>query len=167
MPVWRKPMSGAAERIVSPSSSSTMRSTPWVEGCCGPMFSVMRRGAEGVAGCSWSAAIVVKLSSRDLFIGVAVLVAVDRIIFAQRMTVPIERHQNARHVRMIAEGDAEQIEHLAFMPVGGAPDAINGVDLGTRAMHFAFDAQARIPFNRVQEIDDLKSRLRRMPVHRG
>ena len=51
-------MSGAALMMVSPSSSSTMRSTPWVEGCCGPMFRVMRRGADGVAGISWTAGIV-------------------------------------------------------------------------------------------------------------
>src|SRR5580698_5632479 len=106
MPVCRNPISGAADRIVSPSSSSTMRSTPCVEGCCGPMFSVMRRGAAGLAGCSWSAAMVEKLSSRDLFIGVAVLVAVNGIIFAQGMAVPIDGHQDAHQVRMIAERDA-------------------------------------------------------------
>src|SRR5579863_7057116 len=147
MPVCRKPMSGAAERIVSPSSSSTMRSTPWVEGCCGPMFSVIRRGADGLEGSSSSAGIVAKLSSKDLFIGVAVLIAVNRIVFAQRMPVPVDRHQNAHHVRMIAERDAEQIEYFAFMPVGRAPDAVNGIDLGLLAVHFAFDAHARVPLD--------------------
>src|ERR1051326_5884816 len=41
MPVWRKPMVGAAESTVSPSSSSTRRSTPCVLGCCGPMLTVI------------------------------------------------------------------------------------------------------------------------------
>src|SRR6187401_3643350 len=41
MPVCRKPIVGEAERIVSPSSSSTSRSTPWVLGCCGPMLTVI------------------------------------------------------------------------------------------------------------------------------
>src|ERR1700691_4198770 len=167
MPVWRKPMSGAAERMVSPSSSSTMRSTPWGEGCCGPMLRVIRRGANGVAGSSSSAGIVPKLSSRDLFIWVAVFIAVDGIIFAQRMSVPIDRHQNAHQVWMITELDAEKIEHLALMPIGGAPDAIYGIDLGIVAVHFTFDAQAGIPFDRVEMIDDFKSRLGRIPVNGG
>src|SRR5437868_2598523 len=41
MPVWRYPIVGAQERTVSPSSSSTRRSTPCVLGCCGPMLMVM------------------------------------------------------------------------------------------------------------------------------
>src|SRR5688572_29714474 len=34
-------MVGAADTIVSPSSSSTSRSTPCVLGCCGPMLTVI------------------------------------------------------------------------------------------------------------------------------
>src|SRR5687768_18481004 len=41
MPVWRKPMVGFTDTIVSPSSSSTSRSTPCVLGCCGPMLTVI------------------------------------------------------------------------------------------------------------------------------
>src|SRR4051812_46729864 len=41
MPVCRNPIVGEAERIVSPSSSSTSRSTPCVLGCCGPMLTVI------------------------------------------------------------------------------------------------------------------------------
>src|SRR5262245_11493455 len=41
MPVCRKPIVGAADRAVSPSSSRTSRSTPCVLGCCGPMLTVM------------------------------------------------------------------------------------------------------------------------------
>src|SRR5688500_11373673 len=41
MPVWRKPMVGLTETTVSPSSSSTSRSTPCVLGCCGPMLTVI------------------------------------------------------------------------------------------------------------------------------
>ncbi len=52
MPVCRNPMSGTALRMVSPSSSSTMRSTPCVEGCCGPMFRIIRLLVLGAAICS-------------------------------------------------------------------------------------------------------------------
>src|SRR6187401_2912426 len=41
MPVCRKPMVGSAATTVSPSSSSTSRSTPCVLGCCGPMLTVI------------------------------------------------------------------------------------------------------------------------------
>src|SRR5438552_18742958 len=41
IPVWRYPITGLMETTFSPSSSITRRSTPWVEGCCGPMLIVM------------------------------------------------------------------------------------------------------------------------------
>src|ERR671912_1583879 len=41
MPVCRYPIVGAADTMVSPSSSSTRRSTPCVLGCCGPMLTVI------------------------------------------------------------------------------------------------------------------------------
>ena len=34
-------MTGLVRSTVSPSSSSISRSTPWVEGCCGPMLMIM------------------------------------------------------------------------------------------------------------------------------
>src|SRR5215212_5834590 len=41
IPVWRYPIVGDIARTVSPSSSSTRRSTPCVLGCCGPMLTVI------------------------------------------------------------------------------------------------------------------------------
>ena len=41
MPVWRYPMTGLARTTVSPSSSIMIRSTPCVEGCCGPMLMII------------------------------------------------------------------------------------------------------------------------------
>src|SRR5687768_14555195 len=41
MPVCRYPIVGATDTMVSPSSSSTSRSTPCVLGCCGPMLTVI------------------------------------------------------------------------------------------------------------------------------
>ena len=60
-------MSGSEETMVSPSSSSTIRRTPCVEGCCGPMLSVMRRGADGDAGNSSIAGMVAECSSKIFF----------------------------------------------------------------------------------------------------
>src|SRR5882757_5021072 len=68
---------------------------------------------------------------------------------------------------MVAERDAEQVENLAFVPIGRVPDAVNRVDRRIGPAHFAFDADARITFYRVQMRNDFKARLRRMPVDRG
>ncbi len=42
MPVCRYPMAGRTSATVSPSSVRTSRSTPWVDGCCGPMLITIR-----------------------------------------------------------------------------------------------------------------------------
>src|SRR5258706_4543817 len=127
-------MSGSALMMVSPSSSRTMRSTPCVDGCCGPMLSVMRRGAEGDAGVSCVASMVAVCSSKRcclliLFCRVTVLVPVHRIIFAQRIPFPIDRHQDAHQVRMIAELHAEHVVDFALVPIRRAPHAVHRIDL--------------------------------------
>ena len=35
------PITGLHRMTVSPSSSKSRRSTPWVEGCCGPMLMII------------------------------------------------------------------------------------------------------------------------------
>ena len=55
MPVCRKPMPGRMLFTVSPSHSTIRRSTPWVEGCWGPML--MTRVSSLRSACSraiWS-----------------------------------------------------------------------------------------------------------------
>src|SRR6476646_8127364 len=57
MPVCRKPTVVSALTTVSPESSSTIRSTPCVLGCCGPMLTVI---------VSWrSSVVVVAMSGRE------------------------------------------------------------------------------------------------------
>ena len=41
-PRWRKPISGMASTMVSPSSVTTMRTVPCMAGCEGPRFTVIR-----------------------------------------------------------------------------------------------------------------------------
>ncbi len=40
-------MTGLARSTVSPSSSIMMRSTPWVDGCCGPMLRIIVSSMSG------------------------------------------------------------------------------------------------------------------------
>src|SRR3954469_9741599 len=63
MPVWRYSIVGDAERIVSPSSSSTRRSTPCVLGCCGPMLTVIT--SERISGTSRFALLVLRFTGRS------------------------------------------------------------------------------------------------------
>ena len=56
IPRCRKPMSQSTSTTVSPSSFNTTRNTPWVEGCCGPMLSV-------ISGLSSSVSLVVAIST--------------------------------------------------------------------------------------------------------
>ncbi len=50
-------MSGIMRTTVSPSISSSTRNTPWVDGCCGPMFRIMVRswpGSSTGVGFRWA-----------------------------------------------------------------------------------------------------------------
>ena len=46
-----------------------------------------------------------------------------RIVLAQRMALPVLRHQQPPQIRMAVEDDAEQIPDFALEPVGGRPHA--------------------------------------------
>ena len=111
--------------------------------------------------------IFVKASFMSTRSAITVFVAVHRIILAQRIAFPIDRHQDAHQVGMIAETDAEHVEDFALIPVGPAPDARDRIDLRIRAAQPALHAQPLIALDRMQMIDHFKARLGRMPVDRG
>src|SRR4051812_19005421 len=129
-------MSGAAFITVSPSSSMTTRSTPWVEGCCGPMFRTMCRPWPSPTGAASAAGTDATRSSSAfmvLLVLIRVLIPVDRVVLAQRVTVPVVGHQDAARIGMIPELDAEHVEGLPLVPIGGPPHAGDGIDLGVVA----------------------------------
>src|SRR5215475_5350662 len=102
--------------MFSPSSSMSKRSTPCVDGCCGPMLSTMLRRVD-VWGASFSISTAI-LNPRPGY----------GSIFAQRMAFPIFGHHDADEIGMVEELHAEQVERLALIPVGGAPDGSDGFD---------------------------------------
>src|SRR5581483_8525407 len=85
-PRCKYPMSGVALVMISPSSSSTMRKTPCVAGCEGPMLSTMRsscisgrscaacatRAAESLISMSWTVAMELFLFDRPRPLGMTV-----------------------------------------------------------------------------------------------
>src|SRR5690606_37731658 len=63
IPVCRYPTTARSWVTVSPSSSSTSRSTPWVDGCCGPMLTTIFSssiGSRPARTSSQSAPVTVK-----------------------------------------------------------------------------------------------------------
>src|SRR6185369_3493110 len=127
---WRYPMSGIASFITSPSARTTNRSTPCVDGCCGPIERVMSSvttppsAAERCTSTS-NPARLIGLDLEEAFPrrrDAVVFLRLDEVL-AERMARPVLRHEDATEVRVAAERHAEEIEHLALLPVGRAPDA--------------------------------------------
>src|ERR1019366_5482598 len=166
MPVCRYPMSGWHLTMVSPSNSSSRRSTPCVEGCCGPMFRDRLRGFALMASSATPSGMVGVTVSLT-FVPVSNPVARDAVILAQRMPFPIVRQHDAAQIRMVPEPDAEQIERFPLEPVRAAPHFRHGIDLRIAARQAALQAQPLIPVERVHMIHHLESRLRGISVHAG
>src|SRR5689334_3895076 len=121
-------MSGIASFITSPSARTTKRSTPCVDGCCGPMLSVM----SSVVSPPPTASRCTSTSNPESPIAsglqqalprrrdAVVLLRLDEVL-AQRVPRPVLRHEDATEVGMAGEGDPEQVEDLPLLPVGRAP----------------------------------------------
>src|SRR5712692_5847669 len=97
----------------SPSSLRITRSTPCVEGCCGPILrtnSVESRNV--VSGMDLLAAFDVQILPYPS------LVLLDQAVFlAQREALPLLGEKDSAHVWMAFELDAEHVEDLALQPV--------------------------------------------------
>src|SRR4029453_17274715 len=106
----------------SPSSFKITRSTPWVDGCCGPILrtnSVESRNV--VSGMDLLAAFDVQILPDPS------LVLLDQaVLFTQREALPLLREKDPAHVGMAVELDAEHVEDLALHPVCGGVDGGGG-----------------------------------------
>src|SRR5438093_13178375 len=112
-------MSGIASFMTSPSARTTKRSTPCVEGCCGPMLRVMssvERPPSACARCTSTSnparpmGVLGRLQQalprgRDAVI----LLGLDEVL-AERMARPILRHEDAAEVGLPVEGHAQEVE---------------------------------------------------------
>ncbi len=76
-------------------------------------------------------------------------------------------HHDAAKVRVVVEGNAEEIENFALIPVGRAPDGCNGIDRRGGTADANFEAQTFVAGKRVQVVDDLKAGLDRVTVDGG
>src|ERR1700691_6297882 len=94
----------------SPSSFKITRSTPWVDGCCGPMLRTNSVESRNVAS-----GILVSLTAFDIqvFLYPAIVLLQNSVILAQRVALPFLGQEDAAHVRVAGEFDAEHVEHFA------------------------------------------------------
>src|SRR4030067_448190 len=157
-PVCRKPISGMQVMTRSPSSSRIRRSTPCVEGCCGPIlrmtvsplsarsetrwrYSARRGSSKGaVSGriplsVTDASEVMAGMRRPGSLFGIGLLPVdlievereldlfiTQRVILAQRVPLPIGRHEQPAQVRVAREADAEHVENLALVPVGAGED---------------------------------------------
>src|SRR5436190_20073289 len=97
----------------SPSSFKMTRSSPCVEGCCGPILrtnSVESRNV--VSGMALLAALDVQILPYP-----ALVLLNQAVLFAQREALPLLGKQDTAHVGVAFELDAEHVEDLAFQPI--------------------------------------------------
>src|ERR1035437_3574080 len=119
-------MTHSVPSTFSPSSLRMTRSTPWVEGCCGPMLrtnSVESRKVESGIPRSLAA------FDSQVFLHPALVLLENSVIFAQRVALPLVGQQDAPHVGVPREFDPEHIVDFTLQPVGGQVDAHRGLRL--------------------------------------
>src|SRR6185312_6845103 len=99
-------MVGMHDLIVSPSSSSTSRSTPCVLGCWGPMLTVIVSVGTASTTMGPFQAVPFEICPEFLFadlerlVGLRHLADLYGIVLALRMSFPIVRHEQAPKIRM-------------------------------------------------------------------
>src|SRR3954471_975028 len=149
-------MVGAAERTVSPSSSSTRRSTPCVLGCCGPILTVIV--SVRTAGMfAWRPLAFVSLAGQPIALNVLPeflfghLEGLRRVrrtpdlhreILPQRKAVPVLRHQQASWIGMTVKGDPEHVPDFPLEPVRCGPYPADRGDVRVRAGQPHFEPQS-------------------------
>src|SRR3984885_12114978 len=148
----------------SPSSFSFTRSTPWVEGCCGPMFkiissaprtvvltlesSVVRGSLISIGRSSLTAHSLTALDAEVLANPIGILLQ-NVVILAQRIALPFVGHQNTGQVRMAFEDDSKHVVAFAFQPVRSRPDFADAGDRFVFAS-MGFQADALVLRERIQ-----------------
>src|SRR5215472_12088624 len=86
----------------------------------------------------------------------AVVLFDDGVLFAQRESFPLFWKEDAPHIGMARELDAEHVEHLAFEPVGASVDVHCGLRSFTIRDHGLY-ADALIAREAVYDVDQIEA----------
>src|ERR1035437_6497276 len=97
-------MTHSVPSTFSPSNLRIMRSTPCVEGCCGPIFST-----NSVESRKVESGIPRSLAAFDsqVLLHTALVLLENSVVITQRVALPLVGHQDAPHVGVPREFDAE------------------------------------------------------------
>src|ERR1017187_1535668 len=155
-------MMHSVPRTFSPSSLRMTRSTPCVEGCCGPMLST-----SSVESRKVESGIPRSLAAFDsqVFLHPALVLLENSVVFAQREALPLVGHQDAPHIRVSGEFDAEHIVDFAFQPVGGEVDAhrrLRPIPVGDQDL----DAHTFVAREAIQNVNHIEALGALGPIHR-
>src|SRR5262249_4150361 len=118
-PTW-----GSQSSTISPSVRTTTRNTPWVLGCCGPMFSSISslRKSETCGGVVRGSAAI---SFSHHVVLHAVVVVRRLVVLAEGMPLPVLGATDPNEVVMALEPDPHEVPGLPLVPVGGPPDVLD------------------------------------------
>src|SRR5215472_1488093 len=123
----------------SPSSLSFTRSTPCVDGCCGPMFRTSSSAPKSVCGFS-PAPVMVLLAmpvtawsslpafNAQVLLYPADILLDDVVVLAERIALPLVGQKDARQIGMSSKNDPKHVKRFALQPIGGRPNSGNARD---------------------------------------
>ena len=133
-------MTARIPATVSPSRSTTRRRTPCVDGWFGPKLTrrmSSRRCFSGIDledrrhGLRDARSLVDARRRKDRHQSSSEKRTgspPERIVLAERMSLPVLGHEDADEVRVALEADPHHVEGLALEPVGGRPDGEDARD---------------------------------------
>src|SRR4051794_26055278 len=145
-------MIGRQLTTTSPSSLSSSRSTPCVDGCCGPMLTV--------SSSRRSSVVAIYPPCHGEVHGLAA----ERLGSPQRMPLPGVWQHDPPQVWVALEADAKQVEHLALVPVGARHARRQARRL---AIGGSLDPQPRLLGHRIEQVDELETLLAPQAIDRG
>src|SRR6266516_41053 len=155
-------MTGRHDTTYSPSSSRTSRSTPWVEGCCGPMLMIMVSSRTGWTLIAPShPSLVGRRDEGALVLGGHPR---QRVVLAQRMAHPSLGHLDPAEVGMPVEHHAEEVEDLPVVAVRRREHGGDRGDVWIVAGEADLHPDAVGALERLQVVGDPEPRLLAGPV---
>src|SRR3954470_21778629 len=78
-------------------------------------------------------------------------------VLAQRMTLPILRHQDPREIGVVVEPDTHEVEHLALHRLGSGPQLEQRREQRSTLGDLAPHPDALVPLGRKERDDDLEA----------
>lgn len=92
--------------------------------------------------------------------------AVNGVIFAKRVTFPIDGHHDALQIGVISEANAEHVEGFALIPIRASPEVGDRIEF-LMLTDANGQAKAGVVAIGMEEVDHFKARFARPPIDAG